>query len=108
MAEVVQVAFYPDKPHGNFLAALKEAKSKIDTGLLMKPVKAVPGTPARIIAVGETPHWICEHVWISDPEDTECLKEALEWGLGLKYDVEVFTVLRIMRKILGNGVEEIA
>ena len=108
MAEVVQVAFYPDKPNGNFLAALKEAKSGMDTELLIKPVKAVPGTPARIIAVGETPHWICEHVWIADSEDTECLKEALEWGMGLKYDVEVFTVLRIMRKILGNGVEEIA
>ena len=108
MAEVVQVAFYPDKPHGNFLTAVKEAKSKIDTDLLMKPVKAVPGTPARIIAVGETPHWICEHVWIADQDDTECLKEALEWGLGLKYDVEVFTVLKKKKKILGNGVEEIA
>lgn len=107
MAEVVQVAFYPDKPHGNFLAAVKEAKSGMDTELLIKPVKAVPGTPARIIAVGETPNWICDHVLIR-PGDRESLREALEWALDLKDDAGTVTVLRQLREILGDGVEEIA
>mgnify|MGYP000040436031 CR=1 FL=1 len=106
MDKVVHVAFYPDRPRGSFLTAVKEAKADINTDLLVKPVKAVPETPARVVAVGETPHWICDHVFVP-PGNRNALREALEWALGLKDDTLTVTVLHQLREVFGPEVEEI-
>lgn len=106
MAQIIPVAFYPNKPQGAFLGAIKEAKSGINTELLIKPVKAVPNTPARVIAVGESPYWICRHVLIR-PGDRESLREALEWALELKDSSNNVTVLHQLREVLGPEVEEL-
>jgi len=106
LAEIIQVAFYPTLPAGNFLTAVKEAKSKIDTELLIKPVRAVPGTPARIIAIGETPHWICDHVLIR-PGDRESLREAIEWALDLNDSQKVTRVVHQLREVFGPDVQEL-
>lgn len=106
MAEIIPVAFYPNKPSGSFLEVVKETKASIGTELLIKPVKAVPGTPAKIIAVGETPHWVCDHVFV-EAGDRKKLEDALQWALGLKDDTSPMSVVHQLREVFGPEVEEL-
>lgn len=106
MAEVRPLAFYPDKPTGSFLSAVKAAKKKINTDILISPVRAVPGSPSRVISTGETPTWMCEHVVIS-PGSHEELQEAIEWALGIKENPQAVTVLTRLREVFGPDVYEI-
>lgn len=106
MAEIIPVAFYPNKPTGTLLEATKTAKAQIDTDKLIKPVRAVPGSPGRIIAIGETPPFICEHM-VVPAGDTNKLREALEWALFLRDADTGDHAITILREVFGEKVKEI-
>jgi len=106
MTEVLPLPMYPCKPTGDDLRLLKEAKDQVVTTALVKPVKAVPGSPGRIIALREKPTWICEYAYIPTP-NAQSMKAALEWALGIKEDARGVTVIRTLREIFGQGVREV-
>lgn len=97
---------YPSKPTGEDLAMLKEAKAKVGANILIQPVRAVQGSPGRIIALRERPHWICDYAFIPNP-NPQSMKEALEWALGMKEDGRAITVVRTLTEIFGGGVREL-
>ena len=85
---------------------IKEAKALVDTSTLVTPVRAVIGSPGRILAIGEKPDWICEYAYIKEPS-TQSFKEALEWILGIREDPRGVTIIRTLREIFGPDVQEL-
>lgn len=55
MTNIVPLPIYPSKPTESDLAILKAAKGMVATTVLIKPVRAVPGSPGRIIALRRGP-----------------------------------------------------
>jgi hypothetical protein len=106
MTNVLPLPIYPAKPAGADLAMLKEAKGKLGTKILIQPVRAVHGSPGRVIALREKPHWICDYAFIPNPT-VDSLKEALEWALEIKEDPRGVTVLRTLKEIFGDGTREL-
>jgi hypothetical protein len=85
---------------------LKEAKVYISADILIQPVRAVRGSPGRIIALREKPNWICDYAYIPEP-NVESLKNALEWALELKEDSRGITVIRTLKEIFGEQTREL-
>ena len=106
MTNVLPLPIYPSMPTGDDLAMLKEAKAKLDTDIMSQPVRAVRGSPGRVIALRERPDWICDYAYIPNPNQ-QLMKEALEWALGLTEDSRAFTVIRTLREIFGDGTKEL-
>jgi len=106
MTNVLPLPIYPSMPTGDDLAMLKEAKAKLDTDIMIQPVRAVRGSPGRVIALRERPDWICDYAYISNPNQ-QLMKEALEWALGLTEDSRAFTVVRMLKEIFGDGTKEL-
>lgn len=73
---------------------------------LVTPVKAVPGSPGRILAIGEKPPFVCDYALVAKPT-VESIKNALEWVLGDHDDPRARTVVQVLEEIFGNGVKEI-
>ena len=94
-------------PTGDDLALLKQAKEELDLPFLIKPVKAVPGSPGRIIALREHPNFVCEHAYIPNPNPKSVL-EALKWALSENYDPRAVTVVQMLSEIFKGEVKEIA
>ena len=97
---------YPGLPTSEVMGMIKEAKAQVNTDTLVKPVRAVHGSPGRILAIGEKPEWICEYAYIKEPS-TQSFKEALEWILGIREDPRGVTIIRTLREIFGPGVQEL-
>jgi hypothetical protein len=106
MTDVVPLPIYPSKPTGDDLAMLRAAKEQVVTDTLVKPVKALPGSPGRIIALREKPGWLCDYAYIPNPNPAS-MKSALEWALGLTEDARGITVIRTLREIFGPAVREV-
>ena len=106
MTNIVPLPIYPSKPTGDDLAILKAAKELVVTETLIKPVRAVPGSPGRVIALREKPGWLCDYAYIPNP-NPDSMKAALEWALGLTEDARGITVIRTLREIFGPGVREL-
>jgi len=106
MTSTIPLATYPGRPVGKDLAMLKEAKAKLNIDAMIQPVRALPGSPGRIIALREKPNWICDYAFIPNP-NVDSLKEALQWVLGIKEDPRGITVIRTLREIFGRGVQEL-
>jgi hypothetical protein len=111
MPEVLPLPIYPYKPTGQQLTVFKSAKEKVNTTTLVQLVKAVPGSPGRIIAMGEKPTWLCEYAYIPNPKidsaTIDSLEAAINWALGIKEDARGVTVIRTLREIFGPGVKEV-
>lgn len=97
---------YPRKPTGSDLELLKKAKALLNTDILIQPVDAVPGSPGRILALRETPAWLCDHALVQNPT-VESLKASLEWILYETEDPRGMTVIKKLTEIFGEGVKEI-
>lgn len=97
---------YPRKPTGDDLALLKQAKAMMDTDILIQPSDAVPGSPGRILALRETPPWLCDHALVKNPT-TESLKAALEWIIYETEDQRGTTIEKTLTEIFGGPVKEI-
>jgi hypothetical protein len=88
------------------MAMLKEAKAQMNISTLLKPVRAVIGSPGRVLAIGKKPEWICEYAYVKEPS-TQSFKEALEWILGIREDPRGITVIRTLKEIFGPSVQEL-
>ena len=97
---------YPSVPSGGVLEALKAAKDSLDVDYLIQPVKAVPGSPGRVLAIGEAPTFLCDYALVAEPS-VESLKNALQWALGDYDDPRARTVIQLLEEIFGEGVKEI-
>lgn len=97
---------YPSVPTGAILTALKDAKDSLDVDYLVQPVKAVPGSPGRILALGKKPHFVCDYALVEKPTK-ESIRNALEWVLGDHDDPRARTVVQVLEEIFGSGVQEI-
>ena len=103
---MIPLPMYPGLPKSEVMGMIKEAKAQIQTDALVKPVRAVIGSPGRILAIGEKPDWICEYAYVKEPS-TQSFKEALEWILGIKEDPRGVTIIRTLREIFGPDVREL-
>jgi Asp-tRNA(Asn)/Glu-tRNA(Gln) amidotransferase B subunit len=106
MTNLIPLPIYPNKPTGAELEMIKQAKAMVDTDILVQPVRAVQGSPGRVIALRERPHWICDYAYIPNP-NVNSLKEAIEWALEIKEDPRGVTVLRTLKEIFGEGTREL-
>lgn len=59
---------------------LRAARVAVGHDGLVKLVRALPGSPNRILAVGATPGWLCEYDQIDSTEDPR-LEQVLSWCL---------------------------
>jgi hypothetical protein len=100
------VPIYPSVPSGAVLEALKTAKESLDVDYLIRPVKAVPGSPGRVLAIGTKPDFVCDYAFVPEPS-VESLKNALHWALGDHDDPRARTVVQVLEDIFGKGVKEI-
>ena len=103
---MIPLPIYPALPSSEVMGMIKEAKALVKTDALVKPVRAVNGSPGRILAIGEKPDWICEYAYIKEPS-TQSFKEALEWILEIREDPRGVTVIRTLREIFGPDVQEL-
>lgn len=62
-------------------AALSAARESLGITELIKPARAVPGSPGRILAVGTMPTWLCPNRQIPDTSDPGVVRDALQWCL---------------------------
>lgn len=107
MPDLMPLAVYPRKPQGQDLQLLKEAKANLQTSLLIQPVDAVPGSPGRILALRESPNFLCDHALVRNPT-VESVQAALAYCLGLNDDPRATTVLKMLKETFGQEVTEIA
>lgn len=106
MNDPIPLPVYPHKPTGETLELLKRAKKRLNLDVLVIPVDAVPGSPGRILALKESPSWLCDHALVKNPTE-ESLAAALEWVLTGKEDPRATTVIKKLTEIFGDGVKEI-
>jgi hypothetical protein len=106
MTNVIPLPVYPVKPEGELLGMIKQAKAAIQTSTLLQPVRAVHGSPGRILAISEKPDWVCEYAYVERP-NVKSLKEAMEWILGITEDPRGVTLIKVMREIFGPGVKDV-
>lgn len=106
MTSIQPLPIYPDIPSGDGLRMLKHAKQALGLEELVKPVRAVPGSPGRIIAIGETPEWIVDYAYVGEPS-FESFKTALMFVLRDAKSDTAKTVLEQLQDIFGEGVKEI-
>lgn len=107
MPDVIPLPVWPQKPEGQTLEMLKQAKQQLQTSLLISPERAAPGSPGRVLAIGSKPNFICEYAYVANPT-VESLTQALAWCLQLKEDVRGVTIARMLSEIMGGEVKEIA
>lgn len=103
---ITPLPVYPRKPSGADLELIKQAKANIQTGLLIQPVDAVPGSPGRILALRQRPNFICDHAFVQNVT-LESVTAALEYCLGLNDDPRGVSATIMLKEIFGEGVKEI-
>ena len=107
MSDVMPIAVWPNKPVLHDMEMLKKAKANIKTDIKMIPVDAVPGSPGRILALRESPPFLCDHALVRNPT-VESLTAALSYCLGLNDDPRATTVLKVLKEAFGEETREIA
>jgi hypothetical protein len=106
MTNVLPLPVYPAKPEGELLDMIRQAKSMVNTSTLLQPVRAVHGSPGRVLAIKEKPDWMCEYAYVKEP-NVKSLKEAIEWILGITEDPRGVTLIKVMREIFGPEVKDV-
>jgi len=96
---------YPSTPTGADLELFRSAKGKMSLDYLIQPVRAVYGSPFRIIALRKRPDFICDHAFVKEPSE-KSIQAALEWALSEKEDSRATTVINMLEEIFGEGVRE--
>lgn len=97
---------WPAPPTGAGLTALKTAKQQIPDAPLVTPVRSVPGSPGRVLAIGTPPPFLCDYALV-ETSTSPGLQKALEWTLGLREDERGMTVLKKLQQIFGAETREI-
>lgn len=88
--------------------AIKRAKVSLGLDYLVKPQRAVPGSPGPILAIGVRPNWICldGYAYISSTESPG-LREALRCVITHADSPHMVTGLQMLQQVLGPGVREV-
>jgi hypothetical protein len=100
------LAVYPSKPAGADLEAFRAAKASMGIERLIQPVRAVQGSPFRIIALRERPEFICDYALVKNPTPAS-IRAAMEWALSESSDSRATTVLDMLKEIFGEGIREL-
>lgn len=103
---VVPLPIYPHKPTGKVLDLIRQAKQKLAVDFQVQPVDAVPGSPGRVLALQETPNFLCDHALVQNLT-VESLTAALAYVLELNDDPRGVTVRRMLTEIFGGEVREV-
>ena len=103
---ITPLPVYPNKPAGGDLELIRQAKANIQTDLLIQPVKAVPGSPGRILALRQRPNFICDYAFVQNVT-LESVTAALEYCLELNDDPRATTVVMMLKEVFGEGLKEI-
>jgi hypothetical protein len=103
---IIPLPVYPNKPTGGDLELIKQGKASIQTDLLIQPVKAVPGSPGRILALRERPNFICDYAFVQNVT-LESVTAALEYCLGLNDDPRATNVVMMLKEVFGEELKEI-
>jgi hypothetical protein len=107
MPDLRPLPVYPRKPTASDLEMLKQAKANLNTSLLIQPVDAVPGSPGRVLALRESPNFLCDHALVRNPT-VSSVQAALAYCLGLTEDTRGTTVLKMLKETFGEETTEIA
>lgn len=90
------------------MAALRAAKAALDLPFLITLCPAVPGGPARVLALRQPPPFLCDYAPIADPDNPAAVRAAMEWALDdTRDDSRASLVLDQLVAIFGMGVREI-
>lgn len=106
MPDLIPLPVYPRKPRGKDLEMLKEAKSFLNVKFLIQPVDAVPGSPGRVLALRESPNFLCDHALVRNPT-VSSVQAALAYCLGLTDDTRGTTVLKMLKETFGEETREL-
>jgi hypothetical protein len=107
MSDILPLAVFPNKPIGNDLELIKQAKALLDTTIKIQVCRAVPGSPGRILALRESPNFLCDHALVRNPT-LSSVQAALAYCLGLTEDTRGMTVLKMLKETFGEETTEIA
>lgn len=105
-AEARILPVYPAKPTGADLEAFKAAKASMGIDYLIQPLRAVNGSPFRVIALRERPDFICDYALVKNPTEAS-VRSAMDWALGDEVDNRATTVLDMLKEIFGEGVKDL-
>jgi hypothetical protein len=97
---------YPSKPAGDDLEAFKAAKASMGIDYLIQPVRAVCGSPFRVIALRERPDFVCDYAFVKNPTEAS-IRSAMDWALSDKVDSRATTVLDVLKQIFGEDTREL-
>jgi len=97
---------YPSVPTGADLELFRLAKGELSLEYLIQPVRAVQGSPFRIIALRRAPEFICDYALVKEP-NLASIREAMKWALGDGEDARATTVINMLEGIFGKPVTEL-
>lgn len=106
MAETRILPVYPSKPTGDDLELFRVAKGELSLDYLIQPVRALYGSPFRIIALRKAPEFICDYALVQNP-NVDSIREAMKWALGDGDDPRATTIVKTLEKIFGGPVTEL-
>ena len=109
MTTLRPLAIYPFPPTDADLSLIKAAKAQLDLPYLVVPVRAVPGGPVRVLALRETPDFLCDYAQVTQLDRPESMLAALRWVLDDTLDDKRATlIIDQLRAIFGVEVHEIS
>lgn len=97
---------YPSVPTGADLELFRAAKGELSLDYLIQPVRALQGSPFRIIALRKAPDFICDYALVKQP-NVASIQEAMKWALGTHDDARATTVVNMLEGIFGKPVTEL-
>lgn len=108
MPDVRPLPIYPWPVDPAALELVKRAKAELETQFKVVPVRALPGSPGRMLALGVKPNFVCDYAPVVDPSNYTSVKNALSWVLDETQDVERgVTVLDCLKEIFGPQTREL-
>ena len=97
---------YPSVPTGADLELFRVAKGELSLDYLIQPVRALQGSPFRVIALRKRPEFLCDYALVKQP-NVASIREAMKWALGTHDDVRATTVVNTLEGIFGKPVIEL-
>lgn len=91
----------------SILPAFHAAKETLHTDTLLKPQRAVVGSPGRVVAIGSAPPWACDWLGVKDLTDIDKLAHVISWAIFETEDDRAQGDLEFLRSIFGKEVQEI-
>lgn len=98
----VPLAVYPWDSPPEVIETVKRALASLRLPLAIEIVKANPGEPGRILALGSIPPFVCDCAPVTDPTNEESVRNAIRWVLTApEGDENGWMVLDYLRQAFG-------